>query len=222
VPPPEDRGNIIDKISAKNQTRKAERKKRKLYQRQLKHDAKVQLRRRSSAVSFDAKLIDEKGEGLGKVESVGSGSTGSTLVPDAFSGRSERVRSNAMEYDEYSSASSDSDDEDQLAKASKLEKAIAKADAKTARINTKADEKLNGKRELSAEKRDKVEQDRDDDLAKVQRELDRVKEELGEKREKRLEKRRVKNGKRVEKVGKRMQRLEWVIVVNAEAKEDEK
>jgi hypothetical protein len=221
VPPPEDAGNIIDKISAKNQTRKEKRKRRKLFERQLKHDAKVQTRRRSAVEEKDGELVDVKagieGMELEKKES------GSLLTPDAFSGRSERVRSNAMEYDESSSASSDSDDQSDSARATKLEKAIARAETKNLKINTKADEKRKTTGS-SEEKRAKIEEEREKELEKVQRELGKVKEELEEKREKRLEKRRRKNGKRVEKVGKRMARLEWVVVVNLEDKhsEDEK
>lgn len=185
MPPAENVGNIIDKVSAKNQARKTDRKKKKLLKRQEKFDEREQLQqyRRGSA---------------DKVPSVTSWETGST-----------KIKSNAMEYDDSSLASSDSDDSAMGDETTTLQLATSKANAKAADLNAKANEKL------SAGKRvEKVERDRMKELERIEEKWVKEKMKVEEMREKRLEKRIQGNHKRQEKVGKRMQRLEWIVVDN--------
>lgn len=186
VPPPENRGNIIDKISAKNQARKAERKKRKLFKRQQRYDARAFSRKDSDASA-----------------SIWSGDTSSS---------GHRIRSNAMEYDEYSSGSSDSDDEDIAGEEETLVKAVARAEADRLKAHARAEAEL----AAGGSKAAKAEARRGKELNRIEERLGRDREKVSEKREKRLGKRIKNNTKRQEKAGKRMQRMEWIVITNRE------
>jgi hypothetical protein len=187
VPPAENVGNIIDKVSAKNQARKTESKKKKLFKRQQKFDERVQLQQFRRGSEDQVK------------PSVASWENGRT-----------KIKSNAMEYDDSSVASSDTDDSGIGDEATALERATARADAKAAEVNAKTD----GKLAAGSRNAERIEEKRKKELGRIEEKWVKEKLRVEEMREKRLEKRIKGNQKRLEKVAKRMQRMEWIVIDN--------
>jgi hypothetical protein len=189
VPPPASPAtkNLLDKLSARDQARRASKKDAKMLKRQLKHDARLQVRAHHGTGDGSQYMLDPR----------------------------EEIKSNAMAYDDSagptSESESDSDDEGSVRR---MAKKTAQADAKASKINARSDEKVAGA--SSEEKRDRIERERAKELDRVEKEWSERRERFEKAQKRKGEKRVGRNAKRIEKAGKRLERLQWVVVVNRE------
>jgi hypothetical protein len=191
VPPPVSpkSKNLIDKLSAKDQARRASKKESKMLKRQLKHDARQQLRAHRGIVG-----------------------NGEQFMLDPV----EEVKSNAMAYDDSAGATSESEsDSDDDGSVRRMARKTGQADEKASKINARYEEKL--RLASSEDKKGKLEKERGRELDKVEKEWSERRARFEKAQKRKSGKRMERNGKRIEKAGKRLERLQWIVVVNRDS-----
>ena len=178
--------NLIDRLSAKEQARRAERKQQKILKRRTKAEAKSDIR--ASKLKLNGCQVDGV---LGL----------------------EEVRSNAMAYDDSAGETSESDgNEDEEGSVLWMARKTRRVDERAEKIEKRYEKRL-GKAE-EEDKRVKLEEERRKELDRLEMEWRACRERFEKVQRRKNEKRVKRNEERMEKAEKKLEKLKWVVIVN--------